>query len=120
MARTLGTSLEGEENEATGYSIDSRTVQAGDLFFAIQGPRFDGHDFVDSVWEAGAAGVVVERSWVSAHDARGPLLAVDDPAEALRQLIDLGGGRLHIGVLTALIGGPFFLWLLCSGRGWTR
>jgi iron complex transport system permease protein len=41
-------------------------------------------------------------------------------AEALRQLIDLGGGRLHIGVLTALIGGPFFLWLLCSGRGWTR
>jgi len=86
MARTLGTSLEGEENEATGYSIDSRTVQAGDLFFAIQGPRFDGHDFVDSVWEAGAAGVVVERSWVSAHDARGPLLAVDDPAEALRQL----------------------------------
>lgn len=41
-------------------------------------------------------------------------------AEALRQLIDLGGGRLHVGVVTALIGGPFFLWLLCTGRGWTR
>jgi iron complex transport system permease protein len=41
-------------------------------------------------------------------------------AESLRQFIDLGGGRLHVGVLTALIGGPFFLWLLCSGRGWTR
>lgn len=41
-------------------------------------------------------------------------------AEALRQFVDLGGGRLHAGVVTALLGGPFFLWLLCSGRGWTR
>ena len=41
-------------------------------------------------------------------------------AEALRQFIDLGGGRLHVGVITALLGGPFFLWLLCSGRGWGR
>lgn len=39
-------------------------------------------------------------------------------AEATRQFIDFGGGRLHVGVLTALLGGPFFLWLLCSGRGW--
>ena len=86
IASTLGTSLEGEGNETTGYSIDSRTVRNGDLFFAIRGPRFDGHDFVESVWEAGAAGVVAERSWVSAHDVRGPLLAVDDSAEALRRL----------------------------------
>ena len=41
-------------------------------------------------------------------------------AEAARQFIDLGGGRLHAGVVTAILGGPFFLWLLCSGRGWTR
>ena len=41
-------------------------------------------------------------------------------AETIRQFIDLGGGRLHVGVLTALLGGPFFLWLLCTGRGWTR
>ena len=41
-------------------------------------------------------------------------------AEAVRQFIDLGGGRLHVGVLTALLGGPCFLWLLCRGGGWTR
>ena len=41
-------------------------------------------------------------------------------AESIRQFIDLGGGRLHVGVITALLGGPFFLWLLCSGRGWGR
>ena len=41
-------------------------------------------------------------------------------AEAVRQFIDLGGGRLHVGVLTALLGGPFFLWLLCTDRGAMR
>ena len=41
-------------------------------------------------------------------------------AETVRQFIDLGGGRLHVGVLTALLGGPFFLWLLCTGRGSMR
>ena len=86
VAAILKTPLRGEEGEASGYSIDSRTIREGDLFFAIRGPRFDGHDFVDSVWEAGAAGVVAERSWAADHDPRGPLLAVDDSAEALRRL----------------------------------
>ena len=36
--------------KVTGYSIDSRTLQAGDLFFAVKGPRFDGHDFVEQVF----------------------------------------------------------------------
>jgi UDP-N-acetylmuramoyl-tripeptide--D-alanyl-D-alanine ligase len=43
-------------------SIDSRTVHAGDLFFAIHGERFDGHDFVVSAIGSGAAGVVVHRA----------------------------------------------------------
>lgn len=48
-------------------SIDSRTVQPGDLFFAIRGERFDGHDFVDGALAAGAAGVVVsDRGRVAA------------------------------------------------------
>lgn len=38
-------------------------------------------------------------------------------ADCLRQLVDLGSGRLPVGVITALLGGPVFLWLLRSGRG---
>jgi iron complex transport system permease protein len=38
-------------------------------------------------------------------------------ADAIRQVIDLGGGRLPVGVLTALVGGPAFLGLLLRGRG---
>ena len=49
------------EARVRGYSIDSRTIQAGELFFAIPGPRYDGHDFVAAVLEAGAAAAIVER-----------------------------------------------------------
>lgn len=44
-----------------GYSIDTRTLNAGDLFFAVKGPRFDGHDFLQQAMEKKAAGVVIER-----------------------------------------------------------
>lgn len=45
----------------TGVSTDSRCLRPGDLFFALKGPRFDGHDFVPAALAAGAAGSVVER-----------------------------------------------------------
>jgi UDP-N-acetylmuramoyl-tripeptide--D-alanyl-D-alanine ligase len=44
---------------ARGYSIDTRTLNPGDLFFAIKGPNFDGHDFVQQAIEKKASGVVV-------------------------------------------------------------
>jgi UDP-N-acetylmuramoyl-tripeptide--D-alanyl-D-alanine ligase len=51
------------ELEATGYSIDSRTLAAGDLFFAVRGERMDGHDYVEAALKAGAVAAVVSRSW---------------------------------------------------------
>ncbi len=50
---------------ATGYSIDSRTLREGDLFFAIRGERFDGHDFVGAAFERGACAAVVARGRTS-------------------------------------------------------
>lgn len=66
----------------TGYSIDSRTVGAGQLFFAIRGDRFDGHDFVQKALESGAAGAVVRRDFAGS----GNLLRVNDPIAALQAL----------------------------------
>jgi UDP-N-acetylmuramoyl-tripeptide--D-alanyl-D-alanine ligase len=74
---------------ATGYSIDSRTLKAGDLFFAIRGDRFDGHDFVASALEHGACGAVVARERVAglkAVAATHPLLGTDDPLADLQRL----------------------------------
>jgi len=49
--------------EATGYSIDSRTIVAGELFFAVRGERFDGHDFVQAALSKGASAAVVSARW---------------------------------------------------------
>jgi UDP-N-acetylmuramoyl-tripeptide--D-alanyl-D-alanine ligase len=50
--------------EALGYSIDSRTIGAGDLFFAVRGERVDGHDFVEAALAAGAVAAVVSMRWL--------------------------------------------------------
>jgi UDP-N-acetylmuramoyl-tripeptide--D-alanyl-D-alanine ligase len=63
-------------------SIDSRTLQPGELFFAIRGDRFDGHDFVAQVLSAGAGGVVVSRS--SASEAAADAAPDATPDAAVR------------------------------------
>ncbi len=66
---------------------DSRAVQAGDLFFALAGERFDGHDFLDGVAHRGAAAVVVERSRVPGLGSLAcGVVAVENPRRALGQL----------------------------------
>jgi UDP-N-acetylmuramoyl-tripeptide--D-alanyl-D-alanine ligase len=75
--------------QATGYSIDTRTLAPGDLFFAIRGERFDAHAFVDNAFERGAVAAVVAESQLAqlSELARGHvLLAVDDPLAALQAL----------------------------------
>ena len=54
--------------EAVGYGIDSRTIGAGELFFAVRGERLDGHDYVQSALENGAVGAVVSNRWVVPAD----------------------------------------------------
>jgi len=51
--------------EALGYSIDSRTINAGELFFAVKGERVDGHDFVETALANGAVAAVVSMDWLA-------------------------------------------------------
>jgi UDP-N-acetylmuramoyl-tripeptide--D-alanyl-D-alanine ligase len=70
---------------ATGVSIDSRTLQPGDLFVALQGPNFDGHDFLEAAYENGAAASLVQRAPIG-RMAELPHLLVDDTLGALWRL----------------------------------
>jgi UDP-N-acetylmuramoyl-tripeptide--D-alanyl-D-alanine ligase len=73
----------------SGYSIDSRTVDAGELFFAVRGERLDGHDFLEDALARGAVAAVVSRARVaSLPDAvlRAALLITEDPLMALQAL----------------------------------
>jgi UDP-N-acetylmuramoyl-tripeptide--D-alanyl-D-alanine ligase len=74
---------------ARGYSIDSRTVATGELFFAVRGERHDGHDFVAAAINRGAVAAVVSRARVATlPDAAlfAPLLITEDPLLALQAL----------------------------------
>jgi UDP-N-acetylmuramoyl-tripeptide--D-alanyl-D-alanine ligase len=80
----VGGEFEGENPHlmVTGYSIDSRTIQPHELFFAIKGDKFDGHDFVAAAFERGAEAAVISKNFVGS----GNLLRVDDPLVALQTL----------------------------------
>ena len=69
----------------TGVSIDSRTVERGDLFVALQGPTFDGHDFVASALQRGAAGALIHRRAADLA-AKAPVIEVTDTMKALENL----------------------------------
>ena len=65
--------------EAVGYSIDSRTIGAGELFFAVTGERLDGHDYVATAFADGAVAAVVSNTWmVPAEVDEAKLLKVAD------------------------------------------
>src|SRR5712671_7136443 len=71
---------------AEGYSIDSRTIRSGELFFAVQGERLDGHDFVEAALERGAAAAVVRNDQLHRYPEKSRLIAVDDTLVALQTL----------------------------------
>jgi UDP-N-acetylmuramoyl-tripeptide--D-alanyl-D-alanine ligase len=74
------------EELVEGYSIDSRTVGAGQLFFAVRGERLDGHDFVQQALEKGAVAAVVRGDQLGRYANKARLLAVKDTLEALQTL----------------------------------
>ena len=73
--------------EINSVCTDSRLAKAGDLFFAIKGEKFDGHDFINEIAAKGVAAVVVEKSKVQNPKSKVPagvaVLAVDDVRVAL-------------------------------------
>ena len=110
---TAGTWISGDrETPLAGLSTDSRNIRRGELFWALKGERFDGHDFVSKAIEKGAAGVVIQRgrwnsesrnkacSRIPGSKSQIPLVVeVDDTLKALG---DLAGwwrrkiGRAHV------------------------
>ena len=70
-----------------GFSIDSRTLKPGDLFFAIRGERFDGHAYIAAAVEGGASGVIVDDAGTAAGVAGGrTVIVVGDTIAALQSL----------------------------------
>jgi len=60
-AKSMNGVLHGGDRQFGGVSTDTRSIRDGELFFALQGPNFDGHDYVSKAQANGAAGAVVSR-----------------------------------------------------------
>ena len=89
----------------SGFNSDSRTVQQGELFWAIKGDRFDGHDFASRAVMQGASGMVVQKGFPASLKNVPPIavIAVDD---TLRALGDLAAWwrRQHVAKIAAITG----------------
>ena len=90
-AATCGSLLSGDGSKFfNGVSIDTRSINKGEAFFAIRGPRFDGHDFIEEALENGAALVVVEKG-ASSSDKHGGEATVIEVSDTTRALGGLAG-----------------------------
>src|ERR1700736_2373883 len=100
MAQAMRASIHGAlPEEVTGLSIDSRTIAAGEAYFAIKGDVHDGHDFVMVALKAGAALAVVETAQRGKFAPDAPLLVVDDVLAGLVDLARAARARLNAQVI---------------------
>lgn len=86
IAKACGGQLLGKHihnNEISGVAIDSRKIEPGFLFVAIQGERVDGHSFIDQVYEKGALCCLVEKS---PKNAENPYILVKSTLQALKEI----------------------------------
>jgi UDP-N-acetylmuramoyl-tripeptide--D-alanyl-D-alanine ligase len=92
--------------KVSGISIDTRTLEEGDLFFAIRGENNDGHDYVSAAFERGAAACVVDEMHADALIGKGACFIVHDTLAALERLGRAARARLqaHIIAVTGSVG----------------
>ena len=82
--------------EASGVVLDSRKVEKGYVFIATRGERVDGHSFIDSVFDAGAMGVICERA---PENPKGAYILVQDSFQALKDVAEYYRQQLDIKVV---------------------
>ena len=99
FAQAVGAQLSGDDGTVLRVTTDSRAIQPGDLFVALRGDRFDGHEFCEAAARQGAVGVVVERKLDSAIAQ----LQVSDSLVAL-QAAALAWRRRHVQPTVAITG----------------
>ncbi|MCH7782750.1 UDP-N-acetylmuramoyl-tripeptide--D-alanyl-D-alanine ligase [candidate division KSB1 bacterium] len=86
---SIGKPENSENIRITGVSIDSRSIEPGNVFFAIRGERFDGHSFLPEVVQKGANAVVVSSGWIKPETPGWDdviIVSVPDTGKALREL----------------------------------
>ncbi len=88
---------EDSDTQFTGISTDSRTARMGELFIALQGENFDGHEFIDQAIERGARGVIISKEVLIATPVH--IFRVDNTLTALQQLAEYHRNKFSIPII---------------------
>lgn len=92
IAQAVNGRLFGDDATINGVSIDTRTLSAGNLYLAIKGRQFDGHDFIDKAQTAGASALLVSQT----VDSNLPQIVVEDTHLALAELAGYWRSQLAV------------------------
>lgn len=84
------------ESQITGISTDTRTIKPGDLFVALKGHNFDGHNFIDKAINAGAAAIIYsDDTELHTQECQSSMIRVKDCLAALQQLATFYRSKSH-------------------------
>jgi len=92
-AQSIGR-LVGEDITFSNLSTDTRTVATGDVFLAIEGERFNGHDFIEDALSKGASGLVLKADYTPLPNV--PCLLVEDTTKALGQIAKVWASQFSL------------------------
>lgn len=95
VAKIVSSDFNGKDEEFESVSADTRTLQPGTLFVALQGSRFDGNNFVEKARERGAVGALVTRI----IEIELPLILVSDTLTALAQLANYQRKQIQLPII---------------------
>ncbi|MFK8017471.1 MAG: UDP-N-acetylmuramoyl-tripeptide--D-alanyl-D-alanine ligase [Gammaproteobacteria bacterium] len=95
VAAMIDGRLSGTDRSFVGVSTDTRSLQSGELYVALRGPNFDGHEFVERAQQLGAAGALVAER----VDVDLPQIVTDDTRTALARYASAWRARFAIDVV---------------------
>ena len=83
--------------QASGISIDSRTIKAGEVFIALRGDFFDGHDYISQALDNGASAIIAEQFYPTPEGVG--LIEVHDSLQALQAIAETARSRMNCKVI---------------------
>ncbi len=102
FSREIGVKDLGPSRSFRDVSTDSRSLKHEDLFIALKGPHFDGHNYLEHVANEGALAAVVSERWVHAQKSKHyplPIIVVEDPQRAFGRLAGIYRKKFQIPLL---------------------
>lgn len=103
LAKGMSAKLIGADVDVKNISTDTRSLQKGDIFLALRGEKFNGHEYINKAIEQGAGGLIVNKT-TSVKEVKIPVLLVDDTLSAYAKIANMHRKTFTDVIITAVTG----------------